>query len=131
MEISNLTLGRENKRIFPKEASFTLGYKCESREKKRERKKKINRSKIEEKQKKKINRSKIEEKQKERKRKISIDQRLTKSERKEKKKRGSWNSTMSERCAELSERNKIVKQRNKKKIKFSTTYGILCDKFHD
>jgi len=51
MEISNLTLGRENKRIFPNEASFTLGYKCESREKKRKRKK-INWSKIEEKQKK-------------------------------------------------------------------------------
>ena len=46
-------------------------------------------------------------KRKEKERK-SIDQRLKKSKRKEKKKKGSWNPTMFERCAELSERKKIV-----------------------
>ena len=57
--------------------------------------------------KRKINKSKIEEKQEKRKKK-SINQRLKKSKRKEKKKRSSLNTTMSERCVELSERKKIV-----------------------
>jgi len=41
MEISNLTIGRKNGRIFlkKKEASFTLGYKCASKGKKRKGKK--------------------------------------------------------------------------------------------
>ena len=39
MEVSNLTIGKKNRRIFQKKrAYFTLGYKCALKEKKRKRK---------------------------------------------------------------------------------------------
>ena len=76
MEISNLTLGRENKRIFQKKLLLPWVTTVS------------------------------QEKRKEKEKKKSINQRLKKSKRKENKKRGSLDQTMSEQCAELSKSKK-------------------------
>ena len=88
MEISNLTLGRENKRIF--QEKLLLPWVRDVCQKKGQKKKKKR-----EKKKKGINQSKIEEKW----RKIE-----------KKKKRGSLDQTMSEQCAELSKEKNIKEE---------------------
>ena len=97
MEISNLTLGRENRRIFQKKLLLPW-VKSVSQAKEKKKKKK------------------------------SINQRLKKSKRKENKKRGSLDQTMSEQCAELSKlKQKIsIKSNQSKTSDPLVSFDITC-----